>query len=95
MIQTRIHHDQLTGATAFERVQDCTPIVNFAANQRIAGEAGDKEMRHAARFPAVIVETYLNNKGITFNEFLANPVHVKAMLADSSLAAFRIWEGKV
>ena len=95
MIETRIHHDQLTGATAFERVQDCAPIVDFAAGQRVTGKVGSNEMRHAARFPAVIVETYLNNRGITFNEFLSNPVHVKAMLADSSLSAFRIWEGKV
>lgn len=95
MIETRIHHDQLTDTTAIERVQDCTPIAAFAANQRVAGKVGSSEMRHAARFPAVIVETYINNKGITFNEFLSNPVHVKAMLGDPSLSAFRIWEGKV
>jgi hypothetical protein len=95
MIETRIHHDQLTNTTAIERVQDCTPIVDYAANQRVAGKVGSNEMRHAARFPAVIVETYLNNKGISFNEFLANPVHVKALLSDPSLTAFRIWEGRV
>lgn len=95
MIETRIHHDQLTDTTAIERVQDCTPIADYAANMRIAGKVGGNEMRHAARFPAVIVESYINNKGITFNEFLSNPVHVKAMLADTSLSAFRIWEGRV
>lgn len=95
MIETRIHQDNLTGETKVERVQDCTPIVNFAANQRIAGKTGSSEMRHAARFPAVIVESYLNARGITFNEFLANPVHVKVMLSDPALSAFRIWEGKV
>jgi hypothetical protein len=94
-VATKVHQDQLTGTTTIERVQDCTPVVNYAEQQRIAGATGSSEMRHAARFPAVIVEQYINNRGITFNEFLSNPVHVKTMLQDSALSAFRIWEGKV
>lgn len=95
MIQTKFHHDQLTDTTAIERIQDCTEIVEHAAGLRGIGKTGTKEMKHAARFPAVIVEQYCNAKGITFNEFLSNNVHVKALLADPALAAFRIWEGRV
>jgi hypothetical protein len=51
-------------------------------------------MRHAARFPMVVVERYCNEKGITFEEWMSNPEHAKAMLNDSALSAFRVWEGR-
>lgn len=95
MIKTKVHYDQLSDVTAVERIQDCTPIADYTANLRGIGKTGTNEMRHAARFPAVIVEQYCNHKGITFNEFLSNPAHVKVMLADPALKAFRVWEGKV
>jgi hypothetical protein len=95
MIETKIHYDQITDTTAIERVQDCTPIVDYTANLRAVGAVGSNEMRHAASFPAVVVETYCNHAGITFNEFLSNKEHVKRMLADPALKAFRVWEGRV
>ena len=78
-----------------KRVQDVESIVNFAADKRKAGEVGTPDMKLAAEFPAVLVENYCITAGITFNEFLANPVHVKRMLSDPALKAFRIWEGRV
>jgi hypothetical protein len=95
MIETKIHYDQITDTTAIERVQDCTPIVDYTANLRAIGAVGSNEMRHAAKYPAVIVEAYCNQAGITFNEFMSNPVHVKRMLADPDLRGFRVWEGRV
>jgi hypothetical protein len=95
MIQTQVLYDQLTDTTAIKRVQDCTPIAEHAHGLRGIGQVGSKEMRHAARFPKVIVEQYCNARGITFEDFMADPAHVKALLADPALAAFRIWEGVV
>lgn len=92
-ITTKYHYLPETDTTGIERVQDCTPIVQAAAELRIAGDLGSSEMRHAAKFPAVIVEQYINTTGITFQEFLREPKHVKAMLNDPALKAFRIWEG--
>lgn len=79
----------------FNRVQDCMPIVAQVNTMRQQGTTGDKEMRHAARFPMVIVEKYINEKGITFQEFMGNQSHIKAMMSDPALSAFRVWEGKV
>ena len=93
-IFTKYHYLPETDTTAIERIQDCTPIVETVSNLRKAGLVGSNEMRHAASFPHVVVETYLNEKGITFEEFRSNPVHVKAMLNDPALKAFRVWEGK-
>jgi hypothetical protein len=52
-------------------------------------------LKHAARFDAQLVETYCKDAGITLNEFMVNPVHIRRMLRDPNLSAFRIWQGKV
>ena len=75
--------------------QDCTPFLEAATRKRNEGEHGSKEMRHAASFPPVLVERYCNERGITFSEWLANPIHARVMLMDPDLSGFRIWGGRV
>lgn len=29
------------------------------------------------------------------HEFMVNPTHIRRMLSDPALSAFRVWEGKV
>jgi hypothetical protein len=76
-------------------VQDCTPLVERTKALHRAGIHGSSEMRHAASFPAVLVEKYCNEKGITFQEWIGNPTHAKAMLTDPTLKDFRVWGGRV
>jgi len=76
-------------------IQDCTPYMERSQEANRAGNHGSKEMKHAAEFPMVLVETYCNENGIDLREWMTNPVHVKRMLADPDLSAFRIWPGKV
>ena len=76
-------------------VQDCTPIHEDATRRRLEGLHGSKEMKHAARFPAVLVETYCNTNGVSFAEFMQNKTHIRRMLGDPALSGFRIWEGRV
>lgn len=54
------------------------------------GVTGSKDMPHLAEFPAAVVEAYINTNGITFAEWMNNPVHVRRMLNDPALAAFRV-----
>lgn len=92
-VLTRVHeHD---GALTFERVQDVEPILKFAHAQRVAGDVGSSEMRHAASLPMVVVEAFCNDNKITFQEFMSNPKYVERMLNAPELRAFRIWEGRV
>jgi hypothetical protein len=93
-IYTRHHYVPETDTSAIERIQDCTPIAEHAKMLRQMGQTGDKEFRHAAHFPAVAVETYCNTHHITFEEFIREPKHAKAMLNDPALKAFRVWEGQ-
>lgn len=92
-IQTRIHVEN--GDVTFERVQDCTPIAEHTQALHREGFHGSSEMRHAASFPAVIVERYCNDKQITFHEFMNDKSHIRAMLQDPALSAFRVWGGRV
>lgn len=92
-LQTRIHQED--GLTVFESVQDCTAIAEDAKARHREGLHGSKEMRHAASLPMVLIEKYCNDKGISFAEWMGNPVHVKTMLQDPALADFRVWGGKV
>ena len=93
MIGTNVtEHD---GLLVVERVQQCAPIAEVTTALHNEGLHGSSEMRHAAELPAVMVEAYCNDHGITFQEWLQNPEHIKAMLRDPALAAFRIWPGKV
>ena len=90
-VATRFH--TADGVIAVERVQDCTPIAEHCTTLRHeTRQTGD--LRLAARLPAVLVEMYLTQRGISFNEFVANPEHARSMLNDPALAAFRVWEGQ-
>lgn len=94
MISTHIHtHDD--GLVTFERVQDCTPILEHTRALNKEGHHGSGEMRHAASLPAVLVEKYCNMHNIEFSEFIGNKAHVRAMCNDPDLAGFRIWPGKL
>ena len=93
-MQTKFHSGE-DDALIVESVQDCTPIVERVAELVATGDTGSKDMRHAASFPNVIVEQYINDAGITFAEFVRNPVHAQRMLNDPALRAFRVWPGRV
>lgn len=95
MLHTRFHYAAESDTMAIERIQDCTPIVDHAKALHNEGLHGSNEMRHAARIPYVIIERYCNETGITFEEWMQNPEHMRAMLNDPALAAFRVWGGKV
>jgi hypothetical protein len=75
--------------------QDVGAILDYATARRNEGLNGSSDMRLAAEFPMVLVETYCNLHGITFADFMANPEHARAMLNDPDLSKFRIWEGRV
>jgi len=77
------------------RTQDCDPVAEHAAGLRQIGAVGSNEMRHAAHIPMVAIETYCNIHNIEFREFIKDQTHIRAMLNDPALKAFRIWEGKV
>lgn len=80
------------GQILVNRSQDVEPILDhckeLAASNTYRTPSGD--MHHAAEFPLVLVEKYLTDKGVTWEEFMQNPAHVKAMMNDPALGHFLI-----
>lgn len=75
--------------------QDVQPILEYAHHRNVEGFHGTSEMKHAARIPFVVVEKYCHDHNIEFHEFMANKEHIKRVVNDPSLKAFRIWPGRV
>jgi hypothetical protein len=88
-------HAEQDGKTIIGRFQDCTPIAELCQTLHKEGVHGSSEMRHAGKIPAVMVEKYINDHGITFREFLGNQDHIRRVMNDPAMAYFRIWPGKV
>lgn len=89
------HHMDGTGTITFESRQDAEPILEHAKRLHIEGQHGTSEMRHAARFPRVLVDKYCNDNGITFEEWMKDKTHIRRMLSDPDLSYFRVWKGAV
>lgn len=83
------------GKTIFSTTQDCTPIAEYAKAQHNEGNFGTADVKHAARIPNVIVEKYCNDNGVTFEQFMGDPVHIKRLVEDPNNAMFRIWRGRL
>lgn len=77
------------------RTQDCTTIAEYAKALHNEGHHGSSEMRHAAKIPLVIVEKYCNERGITFEQFMNDDAHLKAVVENPDNAMFRIWKGRI
>jgi hypothetical protein len=81
-------------ALVIRRDVDVTPVLDHAANLRSVGATGSADFKHAACYEPEVVYAWCQRHGITYGEWMANPVHVKAMLNDPDMAAFRIWKGR-
>lgn len=65
-------------------------VADYCKARRNEGLTGTKDMPVLAEFPSEIVEKYINDTGITFEEWMQNPAHVRRMLRDPALSYFRI-----
>lgn len=93
LITTGLVHD---GKNITERrSQDVSPILDHTTRLRNNGEVGSSEFRHAAKVPKAVIETYCTTRGITFQEFMNNEAHIRALLNDPDLSGFRIWKGRI
>jgi len=93
MIETKFH--ETTNGLVIERVQDCEPILKACKEKNNHRINQGKDIKLAASIPSVLVEKYINDKGITFSEFINNQAHIRTILNDPDLAYFRIWQGRV
>jgi len=94
-LETKIH-GLADGGIVFESTQDCNPVIEDILELREdKSNYSGKDMHHVARIPFVIIEQYLNNNNIQYEEFMRDKTHIKNILNDPALSAFRIWQGRV
>ena len=75
--------------------QDCTPIAEAAKALHNEGLHGSKDVKHVAKIPAVIVEQYCNDYGITYRDFMQDTAHIRRLVNDPKNSSFRVWKGQV
>ncbi len=91
-ILTTTHFDEMAGKVTVHRQQDVSPILTDIATLKDANVSGG-EYYHAGRIPAIAIEAYCNEKGMTFAEFMRTGY--KTMLNDPDYSKLRIWEGRI
>lgn len=77
------------------QTQDCTPIAERAKSLHNAGQFGSSDMKHAATIPDVILEKYMNEHRVSYQELMNNPEHFRRICNDPDNKMFRIWPGKL
>lgn len=87
--------DFADGKMFIGRSQDYTPIAEFTKAMHNSGNHGSSEMRHAAKIPNVVIEKYMNDHGVTFQEVMNDQRHLRAIVNDPDNKMFRIWPGRV
>jgi hypothetical protein len=96
-VTTEYHESNSEGIAFFNRTQDVEPILDEVARikQVSNGMSKSGELAHVGRIPAVIVEKYCTETGITFAEFLQDKTHIQRIVSDPNYSRFRIWEGSI
>jgi hypothetical protein len=92
-IQTKFSETQ--GESFIQRTQDCTPIAERCQAMHREGMHGSSEVKLAASIPNILIEKYCQDNGISFREWMVDETHMRRMLSDPALSAFRIWPGKL
>ena len=93
--QTVTDYFEEDGKLCIVRKQDVTAVMESCKARHNAGAFGHKETRHLAQVPESIVEKYCATRKVTYREFVKNPEHMKHILNDPDLRAFRIYPGRV
>ena len=75
------------------RAQDAEPILEGIKDLKSNGFTGTPDFRHVGRIPAVVLEMWINEAGISYSDHdaVADLIHRK--LLDGDFAKLRVHEG--
>lgn len=93
-----VHVDETEKTFTHEIVQDVEPYLNHVKALKLeagrdAGKSKSGELRHAGSYPPVIVQGWLNSRGLSLKDLRGDIL--KEFVNDPAHAAFRVWEGRV
>ena len=92
-MKERYVYDEIEDKLHVERTQDVEPVLEQVKiekeNIREIPGLGYK----VGTIPAIIVQQYCNEVGITYREFCIDQTHIKRIMNDPDYRKFRVWEG--
>lgn len=84
------------GRLVVHRAQDVEPLIEQLAALRQVwdGRSESGDMYHVGDIPMSVVESYLNENGVTYAEFMRDDAHVKRILQNPDFSKFRVFQGR-
>lgn len=88
---TKLHHDG--DRVHIERAQNCQAILDSAAELRSNELLGTADFRHVGRIPMGLLETWLQEAGVSYSDSEAVKEVIRKKLQSGEFAKLRIHEG--
>ena len=60
-----------------------------------AGNFGSKDMRYLGEVTPLMIQTYCDKSGVTWDEAFQNPVHFRRILNNPKNSAMRVHKGRI
>lgn len=94
-ITTRMALDS-EGRLIVQRSHDVEPLLDHLAELRATtnGKSKSGELYHVGDLDPVVVEDYIKQAGITFQDFITDDAHIKRILMNPDFSKFRVWQGR-
>jgi hypothetical protein len=83
----------IDGKIVMNRFSDLEPTLDLLSGMRQITDGKGKEFWWIGDIPNVIVEKYLNENGVTYQDFLQDTTHARRILQDPDYKKFRVFEG--
>lgn len=81
------------GKVVMNRFSDVEPALDLLSGMRQITDGKGKQFWWIGEIPNVIVEKYLNENGVTYQDFLADSTHARRILQNPDYKKFRVFEG--
>jgi hypothetical protein len=93
-IVEKVKFDRAQDKVIVERVQDVDPYLKDIKQKKENYKGAIDGVGHyVGTIPGIIIERYLKECGVSYEEFCKDDTHVKRILQDPDYKRFRVWEG--
>ena len=91
------HYDDLHDRLTVHEVVDVEPVIEHVKAMREAtdGRGNGALGYYVGTIPVIIIRQYLKEIGVTYAEFLRDPVHIENIMNNPDYSKFRVWQGRI
>lgn len=92
-LRERFHYDDATGDLTVIETHDPNPVLDSVAALKSAGMTGNSDKRHVGRVPFFLLEQWLQEAGVSFDDSAAVREVLNRKLLSGEFNNLRPWEG--